>query len=327
MKKLFFSLVAAMMAATATFAQSTLVATLTHGENVTMFYGTYALRDAHNAAENGDIINLSGGGFQPVNITKAITLRGVGIDDALPTKITSGFDINTPSDGSYRLTMEGVRCESTVSVRGSSNPYFLKSCINTLNLRDNSKNVMIVNCKVLNALYLGGYNSCQILNSYIKCYNCNDNSQASIVNCILEIPDYGYIGSINNTQLLNCIAYCTGNHGGWSIQSTSIANNCIAINCSSFFNNSQTNPNCSHSIYTEVFKSFTGTYSDTETFELTNEAKTKYLGTDGTQIGLHGGLMPYTSIPSYPRITKMNVASKTTADGKLSVDIEVSAAQ
>ena len=40
MKKLFFTLVAAMMAATATFAQSTLVATLTHGENVTMYYGT-----------------------------------------------------------------------------------------------------------------------------------------------------------------------------------------------------------------------------------------------------------------------------------------------
>ena len=109
--------------------------------------------------------------------------------------------------------------------------------------------------------------------------------------------------------------------------STSIADNCIAINMPSFFNNSQTNPNCSHSSYAEIFKSFTGTYSDAETFELTDEAKTKYLGTDGTQIGLHGGLMPYTSIPSYPRITKMNVASKTTADGKLSVDIEVSAAQ
>lgn len=326
MKKLFFTLVAAMMAATATFAQSTLVATLTHGENVTMFYGTYALHDAHNAAVSGDIINLSGGGFQPVDITKAITLRGVGIDDALPTKITSGFNINTPSDGSYRLTMEGVRCES-VNVKGSSNPYFLKCCFSSLSVYDSSNKVMIVNCKVLNAFYLGGYNSCQILNSYIKCYYCNDNSQASVVNCILEIPSSSYIGDFRNTQLLNCIAYCTGNHGGRSIQSTSIANNCIAINCSSFFNNSQTNPNCNHSTYAEIFKSFTGGYSDTETFELTDEAKTKYLGTDGTQIGLYGGLMPYTSIPSYPRITKMNVASKTTADGKLSVDIEVSAAQ
>ena len=59
--------------------------------------------------------------------------------------------------------------------------------------------------------------------------------------------------------------------------------------------------------------------------DLTEEAKGKYLGTDGTPIGMYGGIMPFNMIPSYPRITKMNVANKTTADGKLSVEIEVSA--
>ena len=76
-----------------------------------------------------------------------------------------------------------------------------------------------------------------------------------------------------------------------------------------------------------MFKDFTGTYSDTQTFELTEEAKTKYLGTDGTEVGIYGGLLPYNSTPSYPQITKMNVANKTTADGKLSVEIEVSATE
>lgn len=33
--------------------------------------------------------------------------------------------------------------------------------------------------------------------------------------------------------------------------------------------------------------------------------------------------LPYSAIPTNPQITKFNVASKTTADGKLSVDIEV----
>ena len=86
MKKLFLSLVA-MMIATVSYSQNTLVATLSHCDNVTMYYGTYALRDAHAAAVSGDIINLSGGGFQSVDITKAITLRGVGIDDSYPTVI------------------------------------------------------------------------------------------------------------------------------------------------------------------------------------------------------------------------------------------------
>ena len=50
-------------------------------------------------------------------------------------------------------------------------------------------------------------------------------------------------------------------------------------------------------------------------------------GIDGTPVGKFGGMIPYNMTPSYPQITKMNVAAKTTADGKLSVEIGVSAAQ
>lgn len=108
---------------------------------------------------------------------------------------------------------------------------------------------------------------------------------------------------------------------------TAMANNCVAINLPSLFDNSQSNSDCTTSTFAEVFKDFTGTYTDAQTFELTDEAKAQFLGTDGTEVGMHGGVFPYTSTPSYPQITKMNVANKTTADGKLSVDIEVSAAQ
>lgn len=79
-----------------------------------------------------------------------------------------------------------------------------------------------------------------------------------------------------------------------------------------------------------VFKTYTGQSFqklDSENFELTDEAKGKYLGTDGTQVGIYGGSLPFTSTPSNPQITKCNVAAKSTADGKLSVDIEVKAAE
>ena len=76
-----------------------------------------------------------------------------------------------------------------------------------------------------------------------------------------------------------------------------------------------------------MFKEFTGTYADSQTFELSENAKTTLLGTDGSEIGMYGGPVPYTSQPSYPQITKMNVANKTTADGKLSVEIEVNSAE
>ena len=76
-----------------------------------------------------------------------------------------------------------------------------------------------------------------------------------------------------------------------------------------------------------VLKTGGFTYNDSEKYDLTDEAKTKYLGTDGKQIGIYGGSLPYEEDPTTPQITKCNVAAKSTADGKLSVDIEVKAAE
>ena len=73
-----------------------------------------------------------------------------------------------------------------------------------------------------------------------------------------------------------------------------------------------------------VFKTYNGTdgFSFNELYELTDEAKTKYIGTDGTQVGLHGG-MGFDLVPSTLQITKCEVAPRSTTDGKLSVSIEV----
>jgi hypothetical protein len=337
MKKLFFSLVAAMMAATASFAQSTLVATLTHGENVTMYYGTYALRDAYNASASGDVINLSGGGFQGIDINKGITLRGTGIDEALPTQILNEFNINIPSDDANRFLMEGIRCAKRIYLRGSfANPYFLKCQLYNVCFYDNPniRNAMFVDSKITNDdSYITGTNTVQFVNCYVTGFRnySEQTSNASFINCVIR-PVYGYgISDLKACQLVNSIIYNNSGSNGSALPTSSIATNCVAINnngrLGNFFNNGQTNPNCGYAVYSEMFKDFTGEYSDSQTFELSEEGKKRAQGTDGTEVGMYGGSMPYTSIPSYPRITKMNVASKTTADGKLSVEIEVSAAQ
>lgn len=330
MKKLFLSLVAAMMAATATFAQSTLVATLTHGENVTMYYGTYALRDAHNAAVSGDVINLSGGAFQAIAITKAVTLRGSGIDAQDPTFIVNDIYINIPTTDKGRLSMEGIRCANRAYLQGTlTNAYFLKCQFYELQCYGSGdtkvKNAMLANCKVTNYCFLYGSSTFQFVNSYVNEFNNgSSNSAASFINCIVR-GHYGYAGYLSYSQLVNCIIYGSNND---YIPSSSVANNCVSVGFDyDIFKNTPSSTGCKKSSYSEVFKTFTGTYSDTETFELTSTAKTKYLGTDGTQVGMYGGVLPYTSTPSYPQITKMNVANKTTADGKLSVEIEVSAAK
>ena len=112
--------------------------------------------------------------------------------------------------------------------------------------------------------------------------------------------------------------------------STATVYYCVAIGTysSNLFNNLTNTTN--HAISgdgSDFFLTYTGTYTDNETFELTEEAQAQYLGLDGTQVGIYGGNMPFDATPTNPQITKCNVASKSTADGKLSVDIEVRAAE
>lgn len=344
MKKLFLSLVA-LMSATMSFAQYSLVATLSHGETVSMFYGTYALRDAMNAAASGDVINLSGGAFNAVNITKAVTLRGTGIDDTTPTYITGNFTINIPTSDTNRLSMEGIRCTDDISMKGTFNsPYFVKSQFksfdySTGNAAANIMNAMFANCKITNNYSMGNTSSVQFINSYVAGFhNYSENiATASFINCVIlpwgdENPNGEYPEDITSSQLLNCIIYQNGSNSNWDypLPSSTVATNCVSIGYTGFFNDlvvSTNNKEVNWNEFAKVFKNFTGNYSDSQTFELAESAKTAYLSTDGTQVGMYGGVLPYDSTPSFPQITKMNVAKKTTADGKLSVEIEVSAAE
>jgi len=185
---------------------------------------------------------------------------------------------------------------------------------------------MLADCKISNFLDLFGSSSFQIINSFVSNFfnNSSSNAAASFINSVI-CGSSGYAYNFERAQMINCIIFGKSN----SIPSSSVGNNCVAVGFgnNNIFENSPSSTGCKSSTYDKIFKTFTGTYSDTETFELTDDAKTQFLGTDGTQIGMYGGVLPYTSTPSYPQITKMSVANKTTADGKLSVEIEVSAAK
>lgn len=325
MKKLFLSLVA-LMASAVSFCQNNLVATLTHGDDITMYYGIYALRSAMSAAQSGDVINLSGGSFQSVDISKAVSLRGTGIDDGTPTYIVGGFTINIPVEDTLRFSMEGIRCDNGIYLRGGMRkPYFFRCKFQSFDSGDSIKQVRFVNCKIFDGMNLRNNAEVEFINTYMyRIQNYNPETASAIfLNCIVG-TDY-WFSEFGNCQLLNCIVFdYTGNNG--SLPATSIVMNCVGINSNSIFNDSQLNTNCKYASY-DIFKDWTGGYTDEWSFELTDEAKATYLGDDGDQVGMYGGSIPYTSTPTYPQITKMNVAGRTTADGKLSVEIEVSASE
>lgn len=298
-------------------AQTSLVATLSHGGEVSNFYGSRALQEAYAKADHGDIITLSSGVFQSENIKKAVTIRGAGMEVdtvtfAEPTVLVNDFYICIPDTIKQQFTLEGIYTKQDVVIDSLQNGCFLKCRFNTVTARDNSQNNVFMQCRFATNYYQGDKSSVTLQNCIVEFLNSNGGSHICKNSIIFESTGQ------NNSSFRNCIfvkAFWFGNE------------------TSTFWNNMFiTDKNLQHisSIYNTVVKeddpriaNLLGDYSDDNDYRLTDEAKAIIKGTDGTEVGIYGGDMPFEPTPSNPQITKFNVAKQTTADGKLSVDIEV----
>ena len=309
------------MFAATSFAQNALVASLSHGSDTPQYYyGVTALQQAVAAAQSGDIVCLSGGIFSATNIEKAITLRGAGIDCDNPTLLSGDFYIGIPSTETKPFTMEGIRCQDVVTLKGAfNNPYFVKSAIRKIEGYDENdavQNIMIVNCKVPDGIGIKGSSSLYLVNSYTGINYREGNASVTATNCVLST--YAGNGRFDNAQLYNCILSAP-----YGSPENGLPETCLAVNCVSTRLGGRYYVNIFHGGCINCLYDIQGIVKDTETFELTDEAKTTYLGTDGKEVGLYGGLQPYNSTPSYPLITKMDVGEKTSDTGHLNVEIEV----
>lgn len=340
-KTLLSALVAVLGFATQTTAQSSFTATLIHDNDIKTFYGIGALRQAHSAATHGDVITLSSGTFTSTDITKAITLRGAGMEyDSLtttePTIIEGNFSVTMPHDSILNgksLNMEGIYFDDSKITFGyfTKNPQFIKcrfynigrTSNNTINYGLNG--ATFINCIISYDLMLQSYCSATLINSYVSDVTFYDNNSSTYIecqNCVIRCnPRHIYRGILRNCYVFAVdLAY--------SLPSTTLAYNCISNSSNTFYNQMGLTNKVAAAYF--VFKTWTGGKLNNfknERLELTDEAKTKYLGTDGTEVGIYGGSLPFEARISNPQITKLNVASKSTADGKLSVDIEVKAAE
>ena len=201
-------LFAALCIATLGFAKQPF-ATLTHNDSVRAFYGMNALQQAHAAAVDGDVINLSSGAFNAVNITKAVTIRGQGMfnDDSIGlirTRIINSFTVEVP-DTVNRLTLIGLIFDANINLRIANNPLFLKCRFQTVAHQTgtdyHTSNAVFINCIVGNWSNQS-YTSSDSTYWYATgttFYNSVILNQAN-----MDSPDY----------LVNCIAYQENSPGG-----------------------------------------------------------------------------------------------------------------
>lgn len=299
-------------------AQSTQLATLQHQEQVSVYYGPEALKQALAVADNGDVITLSAGQFDAADINKELTIRGagMGIESAegytIPTTINSSWNINQSA------TLEGIISPAPSVVTIKRNISLIKCDIGDLRISTSSTVATIIQ----SVICAGSLIDCQInaINSvftgFKPYFGYNSKKfRANLTNCILDYSKYAMTNGLNGTTLVNCIVKLSSSCK-YLIGELSAAYNtliCGKNNDVDF---------CTEAGNNVIRKDIRTVFKEEGYYELLDEFKTMTT-TDGKEPGIHGGSLGFSQVPNNPQITKFTVAPKTSVDGKLSVEIEV----
>lgn len=336
MKRIFISLLTVIACSMAAMAQDSRVATLQHGTNFRTYYGADAFVSAHNDASNGDVITLSAGEFNAAKISKAVTVRGEGMD---VTVLHNSSDITCtiPNDESYSLCLEGLtlKCSSEFTYPieflsdGGSATVLMSKC--SITGRNNTVRFVKCNAVFLNSKLRG--RSISSTNSSVIVKNSIFTPVSEQGTCILggtsfDIKNCFIVNSdlkeMVNSSIKNSII---GVKDGveYSIDETVTSSHCLVEEGGSGFDNSWyvtgTAPTPDPWEETPVVTLWDDLFTE-EPYHLTEEAAQTYVGTDGTEVGIYGGDYPYNEIPDYPLVKSIDVKG-IHENGKLSVDIKV----
>ena len=306
-----------MCVSTMIFAQTTTQsATLKHGDNITAYYGTDALAQAFVNADNGDIITLSSGTFSAIEFNKPVTVRGAGCTydpetGIGPTVITGWPHFNHAGNETSHLTFEGIRFPEQTEQTDFLYGEFIRCHIGCIR-PGRIENALFIDC-FLKQFYTNSAKNITFINSVVwQVWNCDEDRPLTFKNCVFGKT---YPKRVNAT---NCIVN-TNEYLGI----TNTFTNCIFIRTSGF--NDANIINCiKYDSFTDIFESFDGTDPDfDEMFILKSSIANNFPGDDGTQVGIHGGTLPYGTRPTYMTPYRSTVDHQSTPDGKLNVHIEV----
>ena len=345
MKKILFAVLSAVMPLLA-MAQTTdaQMATLQHGDKTTVFYGEKAFVNAYNAAaDSADIITLSSGKFNvPNRISKSISVYGAGFEnDTITGAIATVLNSTLYLQNGDSVNEDGVTIKGSKKIDGChfegldtdfyfynndnipiSNITIAKCKSEYINNNDNKlpfENIKISQCRILK---LSGTNNLWtnllISNCHVNHISIENTSNTLHIDhsILIDINNRDY--RLKNATITNSIIYCSLDKSCTSKNNIFVGN--ISIGTDNVGGTNWTGIG-NAGIWAEEGND--GTYSEDKTFEL--KYPNKYIGTDGTQVGLHGGEYPWNKIPSTPRLMESNIDLKTSAEGILKVSIKVEA--
>ena len=300
MRKIFFLVV--LFCAGAVMAQNeSQTALLQDGDNVQVFYGANALGSAYAAATDGSTISLSEGFFNypGVYLTKAVNIIGCGSDK---TTINSGLNyLAEESAPVQNVLLEGVRLNGDIQFSYMSGFTVSKCRFGIIRVYGGSENITVRQCQFATVDGSAYVQNMTVMNCILTNKNIYSNVNSTLLfdHCIL-IPA-GYCWEQNKAVYQNCIAAAGCNT---NFEAGSTVRYCICqfgdantyIKEGNWFGVDPAN----------LFSDGEGfTYSDERTYTLSNPET--YVGSDGTQVGIHGGQYPWDMTPSTPVVNNLQL--------------------
>jgi hypothetical protein len=304
----------------------------------TIFSSTSPFIDAYNAAADGDTIYLPGGTFTPpANFEKKLIIFGAGhyVDSTMATGktfINGGVQLRENADNFH---IEGVEITGSV----------------TLYNNESINGVIIKRCKINGAININGdlsnpSTSLNIIGSIIYSMINLSNAQTAILSNNIIVKTFG---SSNSNLFSNNIimGYIYGSSADYlfSGNNNTLNNNIFLWGGSTpsgygniFYNNIYIPVNPSYGTTPTAINNYTGVaqvdifvnqtgvaFDYTHDYHLQNPST--YLGEDGSEVGIYGGMFPYKegAVPVNPHIQIKNIAPQTDANGDLNIQLKVNA--
>jgi hypothetical protein len=317
------------------------VAALQHNGSASMYYGHNAFIEAYNASIEGDTIILSAGAFNaPTSLEKRLTVYGSGhypdSTGLTRTVVMNAFTINAGADSLY---IEGLFINNDINFQGDADINYVKiircrcesinfntsgdhakgycsveECVvgGAINFALNGEHLLIRHCLIDS--HIRDINSNATIDGNVFLHETNNNLMnihlSTIQNNIFlntELSVMGWDGEMTYNAYYNNIFVVGADQIGWGTG---------AYGANNYFGVAQS----------DIFVSQSGVCFDyNQNYHLKNPET--YLGTDGTQVGLYGGPVPFKEygMPSTPQITRKSVASQTDNSGNLNVNFTIKA--
>ena len=324
-------------------------ASLQQGDKTSIYYGKDAFISAFNAVTGvTDVITLSSGTFNSPTFNKACTVYGAGCETDESKGIYStnvgeitiqhGTEVNGEGETVNKtndldgIHIEGIVFTESVNIGEYGKPVTLKNLtlkrckfygsLNTVQDAWSISDVNIINC-IIGNINTDLTNNIAIYNSIInRLYGYHNDNKLLIKNCILFDYDNPCVTTYKDNIILDSYAW-----GSDAFKASFFEKNIFrygdALNNVSYSNakNNWTGKNDIAIFGEEIGNE----YDPSKTYAIKAEAAGTYIGTDGTPVGIYGGLYPFTKTPSNPQIISKEIDVKSTLDGKLKVSIKVEA--